>query len=85
MLVFYTGNTFHQPGDILSLSGDRVGAETRRVTLARVVNQRTSAAACHAQTAITQTPRRPPFSPSRSPPRPNRQSTPKFYRQRMIP
>ena len=51
MLVFYTGNTFHQPGDVLSLSGDRVGAETRRVTLARVVNRRTSAAACHAQPA----------------------------------
>lgn len=52
MLVFYTGNTFHQPGDVLSLSGDRVGAETRRVTLARVVNRRTSAAACHAQPAF---------------------------------
>ena len=51
MLVFYTGNTFHQPDDVFSLSGDRVGAETRRVTLAPVVNQRTSAAACHAQPA----------------------------------
>ena len=63
MLVFYTGNTFHQPGDVLSLSGDRVGAETRRVTLARVVNRRTSAAACHAQPAYNANAVAPAFFP----------------------
>ena len=63
MLVFYTGNTFHQPGDVLSLSGDRVGAETRRVTLARVVNRRTSAAACHAQPAYNANAAAPAFFP----------------------
>ena len=63
MLVFYTGNTFHQPGDVLSLSGDRVGAETRRVTLARVVNRRTNAAACHAQPAYNANAAAPAFFP----------------------
>ena len=63
MLVFYTGNTFHQPGDVLSLSGDRIGAETRRVTLARVVNRRTSAAACHAQPAYNANAAAPAFFP----------------------